>query len=133
MIQTIIGQKLEQTQKFLENGKRVPVTHISVANNVVTQIKTTGKEGYSAVQLGFGTKKKPTKAVLGHAKKAGLKNSATVLKEVRVADATDLPQAGEFVAVASVLKPGDIVAVTGTSKGKGFAGVVKRHNFRGGR
>ncbi len=132
MIQTIIGKKLEQSQKFLENGKRVPVTHISVANNVVTQLKTTEKEGYSAVQLGFGTKKKPTKAVFGHAKKAGLEKAPVILKEVRITDEADLPQAGEFVAVASVLKPGDIVDVTGTSKGKGFAGVVKRHNFRGG-
>jgi len=137
MIQTLIGRKIDQTQKFLEDGKRVPVTLIAVGDNAVLQVKTQDKEAYTAVQLGFGTKKNPTKAASGHAKKAGFEKASAVVREVRVADtsagsAQDLPAAGESVAVDAVFKPGDIVSVTGVSKGKGWAGVVKRHNFKGG-
>src|SRR5882724_515886 len=131
MIQTLIGRKIDQTQKFLENGKRIPVTQISVADNAVLQVKTLEKDAYTAVQLGFGTKKKPTKAMSGHNKKAGFEKTSALIKEVRLADA-DAPTAGEYITVDAVFKPGDIVSVSGTSKGKGFAGVVKRHNFRGG-
>src|SRR6185369_6278526 len=131
MINTLLGQKIDQTQKFLENGKRVPVTLISVADNSVLQVKTVATDTYTAVQLGVGSKKKPTKALAGHAKKAGFDKTSSFVREVRVAD-SDLPTAGEAIAVETVFQPGDIVEVTGTSKGKGFAGVVKRHNFRGG-
>ncbi len=132
MIQTLIGKKIDQMQKFLENGKRIPVTKIFVADNAVLQVKTVDSDTYSAVQLGFGHKKNPTKALIGHSKKAGFDTVARVVREVRVQDAASLPAAGESLAVANVFAPGDIVTVTGTSKGKGFAGVVKRHNFRGG-
>lgn len=131
MIQTLIGKKIDQTQKFLENGKRVPVTLIAVGDNAVLQIKTQEKDTYQAAQLGFGTKKKPTKAQAGHAKKAGFDKAAAVVREVRLAD-SDLPTVGESLSVDLVFKPGDVVEISGTSKGKGFAGVVKRHNFRGG-
>src|SRR6266403_965950 len=131
MINTLLGQKIDQTQKFLENGKRIPVTLISVADNSVLQIKTVDRDSYTAVQLGFGTKKKPTKALAGHAKKAGFDKTSSFVREVRLDD-TDLPTAGDAIAVETIFQPGDIVEVTGTSKGKGFAGVVKRHNFRGG-
>ncbi len=131
MIQTLIGKKIEQTQKFLEDGRRIPVTEIAVSENAVVQVKTVEKDGYSAMQLGFGARKKPIKAVLGHAKKAGLSQAPLKIKEVRVAE-SDIQEAGALLKVEEVFKPGDIVAVTGTSKGKGFAGVVKRYNFRGG-
>lgn len=132
MIQALIGQKIEQTQKFLENGHRIPVTEVSLEDNIVVQIKTSEKDTYSAIQLGYGTKKKPTKALAGHAKKANLKTTPQVLKEVAWSGEGELPNVGDAVTVESVFQPGDIIAVTGTSKGKGFAGVMKRHNFRGG-
>lgn len=132
MIQTLIGKKIDQTQKFLEDGKRVPVTLISVADNAVLQVKTQDTNGYTAVQLGFGTKKNPTKANAGHAKKAGFDKTSAIVREVRMSDGDEVPTAGESITIDSVFAPGDIVSVTGTSKGKGFAGVVKRHNFRGG-
>jgi len=131
MIQTLIGKKIDQTQKFLENGKRVPVTIIAMGDNAVLQVKTQEKDQYQAAQLGFGSKKKPTKAQAGQAKKAGFDKAAAVIREVRLADG-DLPTVGESLSVDVVFKPGDIVEVSGISKGKGFAGVVKRHNFRGG-
>jgi large subunit ribosomal protein L3 len=131
MTNTLIGRKIDQTQKFLENGKRIPVTLISVSDNAVLQVKTLEKDAYSAVQLGFGTKKKANKASTGHSKKAGFDKVSAVIKEVRMADG-DLPTVGESIAVDAVFKPGDIITVSGTSKGKGFAGVVKRHGFRGG-
>ncbi len=132
MIQTLIGQKIEQTQKFLENGKRVPVTKVAISDNVVVQVKTVEKDMYTAVQLGWGFTKNPTKPTLGHAKKAKLVSAPKVLREVRVADATALPEPGETIALETVFKPGDIVDVSGVSKGKGFAGGVKRYHFRGG-
>src|SRR6185369_14478350 len=115
MINTLLGQKIDQTQKFLENGKRVPVTLISVADNSVLQVKTVEKDAYTAVQLGVGNKKKPTKALAGHAKKAGFDKTSSFVKEVRL-EASDLPTAGESIAVETVFVPGDIVEVTGTSK-----------------
>lgn len=134
MINTLIGQKVDQTQKFLENGKRIPVTHIAVAANSVVQVKTPEHDGYASIQLGFGNKKNAKRGVLGHSKKSGLETTPRVLREVRVekTDDEELPQAGSFISVASVFKPGDRVAITGTTKGKGFAGVVKRHGFAGG-
>jgi large subunit ribosomal protein L3 len=134
MINSLIGKKIEQTQKFLENGKRIPVTQINVADNSVLQVKTVEKERYAALQLGFGVKKRANKALTGHSKKAGFDITAEVIREVTITDteAEDLPKVGELVTASSVFKPGDIITVTGTSKGKGFAGVVKRYNFRGG-
>lgn len=130
MINTLIGQKTDQTQSFLENGNRIPVTEISVAENVVLQVKTPEIDKYSAVQLGIGAKKKSNKAILGQAKKAGITNAPIKIKEVR--NAPDELKTGDAIKVDGVFKPGDIVQVTGTSKGKGFAGVVKRHGFSGG-
>lgn len=132
MINTLIGRKIDQTQKFLEDGKRVPVTLIAVSDNAVLQVKTQDTDAYTAVQLGFGTKKKPTKAATGHAKKAGFDKVSAVVREVRVADGEEVPTAGEAITLDQVFAPGDIVSVTGISKGKGWAGVVKRHGFRGG-
>lgn len=132
MIQALLGQKIDQTQTFLENGKRIPLTEVSVADNVVVQIKTPEKDTYSAVQVGVGTKKKPIKSLRGHSRKLGLKDTPSFIREVAWEGTEEMPKAGDLIAVETVFKPGDIVKVTGTSKGKGFAGGVKRYNFRGG-
>lgn len=133
----LIGKKQYQIQGFLQDGTRVPFTVISAVGNTVTQIKTSDKDGYNSIQLGFdmiatsGRKKKPNKATLGHSKKAGLQQTPRFFREIRVDElpALDL---GSEINPSSVFKPGDIVDVTGISKGKGFAGVVKRHGFAGG-
>ena len=129
---TIIARKIDQTQKFLVDGTRIPVTMVHAAGNVVVAVKTPEKDTYTAVQLGFGTRKRTTQALVGHAKKANLSYVPATLREARLANDAVLPEIGSKVLVADIVKPGDIVAVTGTSKGKGFAGGVKRHNFRGG-
>lgn len=132
MLQALIGQKIDQTQTFLENGQRIPVTEVSVADNVVVQVKTDASDKYTAVQLGFGLKKKPIKALAGHSKKAGLEKVPSLIREAAWVGDEELPKPGDLVTVESVFQPGDIVKVTGTSKGKGFAGGVKRYGFRGG-
>ncbi len=135
-MQAILGRKLTQTQKFLVDGTRVPVTAVEVNANPVMGIKTLDRDGYIAVQIGYGKKKHANKPQLGHSKKgANLDYAPYFLREIRVAKDTavdSLPRVGEEVAAETVLAAGDIVDVTGTSKGKGFAGVVKRHNFKGG-
>jgi large subunit ribosomal protein L3 len=132
-MQTILGQKKGQTQAFLTDGTRVPVTVVSVAANPVLSVKTADKNGYIAVQLGQGMKKHATKQEKGHATKgAKLDYAPYFVREVRMAADIQLPAVGDKVEVATVLEAGDIVDVQGTSKGKGFAGGVKRHNFKGG-
>lgn len=131
----ILGKKIDQTQKFRVDGKRIPVTVVEVKDNPVVAIRTTEKDGYMAVQLGYGTAKKPSKPMQGHIKGANLEKAPQFLKEVRVANtvsADEMPKVGEFVSLEAVLEPGDVIDVTGTSKGKGFAGGVKRFHFRGG-
>ncbi len=131
----IIGKKQTQTQRFLEDGTRIPVTLIEVNSNPVVMVKTADKDGYIAVQLGYGTKKNPSKAITGHSKKGALEKAPSFFAEVRFpADAKveDLPKPGDKVEAPAVLEAGDLVDITGTAKGKGFAGVVKRHKFRGG-
>src|SRR5579864_1449134 len=109
MLQALIGQKIDQTQTFLENGKRLPVTEVSVADNVVVQVKTDATDKYTAVQLGIGSKKKPIKARVGHAKKAGIENVPTLIREVAWTGEEQLPKSGDLVTVESVFQPGDIV------------------------
>jgi large subunit ribosomal protein L3 len=129
----IIGKKLGMTQIFETSGAVVPVTVIEAGPCPVVQVRSQEKEGYSAVQLGFGRKKatRATKAEMGHATKAGLEAAPQVLKEFSVA-AGETPALGEQVTV-SVFEPGQKVKVTGTTKGRGFQGVMKRHGFGGGR
>lgn len=133
-MQTILGQKQDQTQVFLTDGRRQPVTRIVVTDNTVTQVKTADKDAYWAVQIGFGSKKRAHKALAGHIKKAGTETVPALLREVRIedADTETAPAVGAKIKLADVLKPGDIVQVSGVSKGKGFAGGVKRYGFRGG-
>jgi large subunit ribosomal protein L3 len=129
-IDGLMGIKKYQGQAFLEDGKRVPLTAILASGNVVTQVKTAGKEGYDSIQLGFGKNKKANKTKLGNGKKAGLEYSPVLFREIRM-EAGEL-KAGTEIKTEEVFKAGDIIDVIGTSKGKGFAGVVKRHHFKGG-
>lgn len=127
----LIGTKIDQTQGFLQDGTRVPLTRIMVSGNWITQVKSPETDHYSAVQLGFGTKKKATKAIKNHTKKAGRDTAPRFFREVRVSDTSGF-EIGQDIKAEDLLKPGDFINVTGKSKGKGYAGVVKRHGFRGG-
>lgn len=131
MIHALIGQKKLQTQRFRTDGTRIPVTEIHLPQNPVVSLKTAEKDGYSAVQLGFGAKKHPTQQLLGHIKGAKLETAPQFLREIRMIDDT-MPEVGTMIKAAEVFKPGDIIDVIGVSKGKGYAGGVKRHHFKGG-
>lgn len=124
----IMGRKVGMTQIFNDEGKAVPVTVVEAEPNVVVQIKNQENDGYEAIQIAYGAikEKNVTKPVAGHFKKAGLKPKR-VLKEVRVED-INAYQIGSEINV-DVFNAGDVVDVVGKSKGKGFAGGVKRHNF----
>lgn len=127
----LLGKKIGMTRIFDDEGNTVPVTVLNVGPCFVTQIKTEEKDGYEAVQIGFDEKKPKNlnKTLLGHLNKAGAP-PLRLLKEFRNFSTTELKVGDEIK--ADLFKPGDVVKVTGTSKGRGFAGVVKRHNFRGG-
>ena len=127
MIQGIIGRKLGMGQLFTGNGEAEAITAIEAGPCVVTQVKTKAKEGYNAAQLGFGETKRLNSPQRGHLKKLG---QFKYLQEFRVAD-TEAIKVGDKIDV-SLFKEGDLVNITGVSKGKGFAGVVKRHHFAGG-
>jgi large subunit ribosomal protein L3 len=132
MLNGIIGKKLGMTRLFLEGGRSVPVTLIEVGPCTVVQVKNPERDKYSAVQLGFGAKKakKVNKPMAGHFAKAGVE-PASVLKEFRVEDASGY-EVGQTI-TAEIFAQGDKVNVIGRIKGRGFSGVVKRHNFSGGR
>lgn len=127
MVTGIIGRKMGMTQRFTADGNVVPITAVEAGPCVVIQVKTDANDGYTAVQLGFGTSKRLNSAEKGQVKELG---QFRHLKEVRV-DKTDDVSVGQKIDI-SFLKQGDMVAVTGISKGKGYAGVVKRHHFHGG-
>ena len=123
----ILGRKVGMTEKFTTDGRVIPVTVIEVEPNVITQVKTVENDGYNAIQLGIVDKKEKhsTKSEIGHAKKAGVAPKR-FLKEIRVEDVTQY-ELGSTIK-ADTFEVGEKVDVTGTSKGKGFAGVIKRHN-----
>lgn len=127
----LLGKKIGMTQIFIENGEVVPVTVVEVGPCYVTQVKTEDNDGYAAVQLGFGDKKSKHTAQpqQGHFKKANVK-PCRILREFHIEDSGEY-QPGQIFG-ADVFGVGDVVDVTGFSKGKGFQGVVKRHGFRGG-
>jgi large subunit ribosomal protein L3 len=127
MVEGIIGRKVGTAQVFDVTGLVVPVTVIEAGPCYVTQVRTIAKDGYEAVQLGFGHAKRLNEPEKGHLKKLP---PLRYLREVRAADLSQV-QVGQKIDVG-IFKPGERVDVTGTSKGKGFAGVVKRHHFRGG-
>jgi len=123
----ILGRKIGMTQVFTKSGKLIPVTVVEVEPNVVTQIKTMENDGYEAVQLGFDTKREKlaTKSEIGHAKKANT-TPKRFLREIRGVNVNDYTL-GESITVET-FKEGEVVDVTGITKGKGFQGVIKRHN-----
>lgn len=137
MIPGLLGIKVSQSQTFTEGGKRIPVTTMQVGPCSVVQIKSPTHDSYIALQLGLGIKraKKLTKAQRGHLAKAGIgeNNLPRFLREIRLrGEEIAEIHPGMFIKVSDVFKVGDNVQVTGQSKGKGFAGVVKRHHFQGG-
>lgn len=133
MARAILGRKLGMTQVWGEGDRLIPVTVIEAGPCVVTQVRTKERDGYAAIQIGFGDVKESrvNKPMAGHFKKAGVAPKRH-LAEVRL-DEAEATQAkvGDTITVEA-FEPGSRVHITGTSKGKGFQGVMKRHNFRGG-
>ncbi|AEA27562.1 50S ribosomal protein L3 [Pseudonocardia benzenivorans] len=126
----ILGKKLGMTQVFDENNRVVPVTVVQAGPNVVTQIRSQETDGYVAVQLAFGAvdPRRVNKPETGHFAKAGVTPRRYTV-ELRTTDAGEYSLGQEIT--AEVFEPGAVVDVVGTSKGKGYAGVMKRHNFKG--
>lgn len=139
MINAIVGTKIDQFQTFTPEGKRISATRLLVGPCWIVDVKTIDRDGYNAIQLGFGSRrvKTLTHPELGHLKKAGLeKNPPRFLREVRLDEQLSVDSGqlkpGTMIKVADVFKSDDLVQITGVSKGKGFQGVVKRHHFAGG-
>ena len=141
----LIGRKLGMTRIFQADGLTIPVTVITAGPNYVAQVKTVERDGYSAIQLGFGVRRKSTLPAMGHFKKTGLdslpeykadpakdkhRKSFEILKEFKLEGGDR--QLGSLVAL-DIFAPGEKISVTGTSKGRGYSGVMKRHGFGGGR
>jgi large subunit ribosomal protein L3 len=126
----VLGTKLGMTQVWDENNKVIPVTVVQVSPNVITQIRTQDNDGYDAIQIAAGQidPRKVTKPLKGHFEKAGV-TPRRHITEIRTSDASSYEVGQEIN--ADVFEPGTIVDVVGTSKGKGTAGVMKRHNFSG--
>ena len=127
MLQGFLGKKIGMTQIFREDGRVVPVTVIQAGPCVVTQVKTKETDGYEAVQLGFGDVKRRNKPESGHLKNSRL---SQYLREVATDDTSEF-EVGQAIGV-DIFESGEKVDVIGTSKGRGFAGVMKRWNFGGG-
>ena len=130
-VKGLLGTKLGMTQVWNESGKLVPVTVIELAPNVVTQVRTPERDGYNAVQIAYGQidPRKVNQPLTAHFEAAGV-TPRRHLTEVRTADAADY-SLGQELTVDATFEAGQLVDVVGTSKGKGFAGVMKRHNFKG--
>ncbi len=128
MAKAILGRKLGMTQIFTEEGQVVPVTVVESGNNVVVQNKTVENDGYNAIQIGFGAIKesKVNSPMKGHFAKAGVA-PVKFIREMRLENASEY-NVGDTINV-DIFSAGELVDVTGTSKGKGFAGGIKRHNF----
>ena len=130
-VKGLLGTKLGMTQVWDENNKLIPVTVIEIAPNVVTQLRTPEKDGYTAIQIAAGAidPRKVNQPASGHFKAAGV-TPRRHLAEVRTADASSY-ELGQELTADGTFEAGQLVDVVGTSKGKGFAGVMKRHNFKG--
>lgn len=129
-MQALITRKIGMTSAINEDGAVVPVTLLSASDNTITQVKATETDGYTALQLGFEKARKLAKPLAGHLKKA--KVEAKVMREIRIDELPEDLSVGATVG-ADVFSVGDNVDVTGVSKGKGWAGTIKRHNFHRGR
>lgn len=127
-VKGILGRKIGMTQVFDEAGRAVPVTVVQAGPCRVAQVKTAETDGYTAIQLAFGSARRPTKPVTGHFAKANIEPSR-YLVELRLED-IGVFEAGSEIK-ADVFEEGEVVDVIGVTKGKGFAGVMKRHNFKG--
>jgi len=129
----LLGKKMGMTRVFSESGTAIPVTVIEAGPCVVLQKKTMAKEGYSAIQVGFGPKKEQrlSKPQKGHFEAAG-KGGFYHIKEFRVPD-SDAYEVGQEISMTDVFSAGELVDVRSRSKGRGFQGVIKRHGFKGGR
>ena len=126
-MKALLGTKIGMTQLISEDGKAVPVTLIQAGPVTVTQVKTVEKDGYNAVQVGFGQGKNLSKAVAGHVKASEV--TPKFLREIRVDELPADIKVGDTIDV-SAFELGEVVDATGISKGKGFAGAIKRHNFQ---
>ena len=127
-MKALLGTKVGMTQILQEDGVLVPVTLVQAGPCVITQVKTDETDGYTSIQLALGGGKNVSKSVKGHVAKANKELMPRIIKEFRVEDISEEQTVGSSFDV-SVFEVGDKVKVTGTSKGKGFAGTVKRHNF----
>jgi large subunit ribosomal protein L3 len=130
-VKGLLGKKLGMTQVWDENNKLIPVTVVEITPNVVTQVRTPEVDGYDAVQIAYGQidPRKVNQPTAGHFEKAGV-TPRRHLTEVRTADASEY-SLGQELTVGETFEAGQLVDVVGTSKGKGTAGVMKRHNFKG--
>jgi large subunit ribosomal protein L3 len=129
----ILGRKVGMTRVYDENGRSIPVTVIEAGPCTILQKKTVDKEGYNAIQVGFLEKKESrmNKPEAGHCKRSGGKGFYHI-KEFRVSD-PDSYEVGQQISVSEIMSVGDLVDISGKSKGRGFQGVIKRHGFAGGR
>jgi len=132
MLNAILGTKEQMAQTFLKDGRRIPVTIVKAGPCLVTKVKTVSQDGYLAIQVGLGERKRaPSNAVLGQLQKKGIKSIPRFLRELRI-EQEDKVNVGDLITVDKLFKPGDLANVTGQSLGKGFTGVVKRWGFKGG-
>ena len=129
-MKALVTRKIGMTSAINDNGAAIAVTLLSATPNTVTQTKSTEDDGYSAVQVGFESSKQLRKAQVGHAKAA--KVTPKIMREFRITQLPEDLKVGDQIS-ADLFSVGDKVDVTGVSKGKGFAGVIKRHNFQRGR
>lgn len=129
-MKALITEKVGMTSTIAQDGTVQPITLLSVTPNTITQVKTLDTDGYQAMQLGFGMMKKMGKALTGHFRQS--KAQPRITREFRLTETPEDLKVGEQL-TAEVFSVGDTVTVTGTSKGKGFAGTIKRHNFHRGR
>jgi large subunit ribosomal protein L3 len=129
-VKALITRKVGMTSTIAENGVVQPITLLSVDEHTVLHHKTVEKDGYTAIQVGEGTSKKLSKSVLGHVKAA--KVTPKLIREFRTDEITEEQNVGAKIS-ADIFSIGDVVSATGTSKGKGWAGTIKRHNFHRGR
>ncbi|GAC1571487.1 MAG: 50S ribosomal protein L3 [Candidatus Saccharimonadales bacterium] len=129
-MKALITRKVGMTSTIADDGAMQAITLLSASPCVITQVKTIDNDGYTAVQLGFETAKNMGKALAGHFKASG--QQPKIVHEIRINDITEDIKVGESLS-ADIFNIGDIVQVTGTSKGKGWAGTIRRHNFHRGR
>lgn len=131
MIKTLIGTKLGMTHIYDENGRWWPITRLMIGPCQIIQVKNKEKDGYNAVQLGFGVRKRLSNAMKGHLAKANIKSSPLYIYEAKIDDDENI-KPGDLIKAVDIFSAGDMVKVSAKTKGRGFTGVVKRWGFSGG-